>query len=293
MQPEHVSQVRRFNRLVTQRIGALDERYLGRDRSLGESRVLHEIGPGGADLRDLRARLDLDSGYLSRLIRSLTDKGLIAVGPLAEDRRVRRAILTPAGLAEYQAQDRLSDDVAVTLLEPLSERQRARLLAGMAEVEAMLRAAGVRIEAVHPAKPRARWCVAQYFAELGRRFEHGFDPGISLPNADEEMVPPQGVFLVASLDGEPVACGGVKTIAPGTGYLKRMWVAEKARGLGVGRRMLEALEAHARTLGFTRLRLETNRTLTEAIALYRSSGYREVAPFNDEPYAHHWFEKEV
>lgn len=293
MQPEHVSQVRRFNRLVTQRIGALDERYLGRDRSLGESRVLHEIGPGGADLRDLRARLDLDSGYLSRLIRSLTDKGLIAVGPLAEDRRVRRAILTPAGLAEYQAQDRLSDDVAVTLLEPLSERQRARLLAGMAEVEAMLRAAGVRIEAVHPAEPRARWCVAQYFAELGRRFEHGFDPGISLPNADEEMVPPQGVFLVASLDGEPVACGGVKTIAPGTGYLKRMWVAEKARGLGVGRRMLEALEAHARTLGFTRLRLETNRTLTEAVALYRSSGYREVAPFNDEPYAHHWFEKEV
>lgn len=293
METEHISQVRRFNRLVTQRIGALNEHYLGRDRSLGESRVLHEIGPDGADLRDLRARLDLDSGYLSRLIRSLEAKGLVEIGPLPEDRRVRRAMLTPAGLAEYQAQDRLSDDVAVTLLRPLSERQRARLLAAMAEVETLLRAGGVRIEAVHPAEPGARWCVAQYFAELGRRFDHGFDPAVSLPNTDEEMVPPRGVFLLGSLDGEPVACGGVKATAPGVGYVKRMWVAESARGLGLGRRMLEAIEEHARTLGFTRLQLETNRTLTEAIAMYRASGYREVAPFNDEPYAHHWFEKDL
>ena len=293
MQTEHVSQVRRFNRLVTQRIGALDEHYLGRDRSLGESRVLHEIGPGGADLRDLRARLDLDSGYLSRLVRSLAGKGLISVGALPEDRRVRRANLTPAGLAEYRAQDRRSDEVANSLLEPLSERQRARLLAAMEEVEAMLRASGVRIEPAHPAEPHARWCVAQYFAELGARFEHGFDPGSTLPLGDDEMVPPRGVFLVSRLGGEPVACGGVKTISPGVGYLKRMWVAESARGLGLGRRMLEALESHARTLGFTRLQMETNRTLTEAIALYRASGYREVTPFNDEPYAHHWFEKDL
>jgi DNA-binding MarR family transcriptional regulator/GNAT superfamily N-acetyltransferase len=288
-----ISQVRRFNRLVTQRIGALDDHYLGRHRSLGESRVLHEVGPDGADLRDLRARLDLDSGYLSRLIRSLAGKGLLAVGPSSEDKRVRRAELTPAGLAEYQTQDRLSDDVAGALLAPLSERQRARLLAAMAEVEAMLRAAGVRIEPVHPADRTARWCVTQYFAELVRRFEHGFDAGASLPLSDDEMVPPRGVFLVALLDGEPVACGGVKTVTADTGYLKRMWVSESARGLGLGRRMLEALEQHARTLGFTRLQLETNRVLTEAIALYRGSGYREVPPFNDEPYAHHWFEKEI
>jgi DNA-binding MarR family transcriptional regulator/GNAT superfamily N-acetyltransferase len=293
MEPEHISQVRRFNRLVTQRIGALDEHYLGRDRSLGESRVLHEIGPGGADLRDLRARLDLDSGYLSRLVRSLTGKGLITVGPAPEDRRVRRAALTPAGRAEYDAQDRLSDQVASTLLDPLSQRQRARLLAAMAEVEAMLRAAGVRIEPVHPAEPDARWCLAQYFAELGTRFETGFDPGTSIQYRDEEMMPPRGVFLVARLDGAPVACGGVRTTAPGTGYVKRMWVAESARGLGLGRRMLEALERHARSLGLTRLQLETNRTLTEAIALYRGSGFREVPPFNDEPYAHHWFEKDL
>jgi DNA-binding MarR family transcriptional regulator len=293
MEREHISRVRRFNRLVTQRIGALDDHYLGRDRSLGESRVLHEIGPGGADLRDLRARLGLDSGYLSRLVRSLTDRGLITIGALPADRRVRRAALTPAGLAEFEAQDRLSDEVAVALLDPLSERQRARLLAAMAEVEMLLRAAGVCIESVHPAEPAARWCLEQYYAELRRRFEHGFDPGTALPLPHEELMPPRGVFLVASLDGEPVACGGVKTNGPGVGYLKRMWVAETARGLGLGRRMLDALERQASALGFARLQLETNRTLTEAIALYRSAGYREVEPFNNEPYAHHWFEKDL
>jgi DNA-binding MarR family transcriptional regulator len=293
MESEHVSQVRRFNRLVTQRIGALDDRYLGRDRSLGELRLLFEIGPGGRDLRDLRARLGLDSGYLSRLIRSLTDRGLVEVRPLPEDKRVRRAELTPAGLAEHAELDRLSDAGAISILEPLSESQRARLLAAMAEMESLLRVAGVRIQAIHPAEPDARWCLEQYFAELRGRFEEGFDPASSILLPDEEMVPPRGVFLVASIDGERVACGAVKTLAPRVGYAKRMWVADGVRGLGLGRRMLAALEDHARALGFTRLQLETNRSLVEAIALYRGSGYREIPPFNDEPYAHHWFEKEL
>jgi DNA-binding MarR family transcriptional regulator/predicted GNAT family N-acyltransferase len=293
MQPEQVSRVRRFNRLVTQRVGALNDHFLGRDRSLGESRVLFEIGPHGTDLRDLRARLDLDSGYLSRLVRSLADRGLVRVRPLPEDRRVRRAELTPAGLAEHAELDRLSDEGARALLQPLSESQRARLLAAMAEVERLLRGAGVRIERVHPGEHSARWCVSRYFAELGSRFDHGFDPGESIPADDAELVPPRGVFLVASIDGEPVACGAVKTVTAEIGSVKRMWVAETARGLGLGRRMLEALEGHARSLGFTRLQLETNRTLQEAIALYRSSGYREVAAFNDDPYADHWFEKEI
>lgn len=293
MESGQISQVRRFNRLVTQRIGALDEHFLGRDRSLGESRVLFEIGPGGADLRDLRARLGLDSGYLSRLIRSLEERGLVRLRPLPEDRRVRRAELTPAGLAEHAELDRLSDEGAANLLAALSGTQRARMLAAMAELERLLRVAGVRIERVHPAEPAARWCVVQYFAELDRRFTHGFDPAASLPNADEEMVPPRGAFLVATIDGEPVACGGVKATAPGTGYVKRMWVADSARGLGLGRRMLDAIEREARALGFTRLQLETNAALTEAIALYRGSGFREVPPFNDEPYAAHWFEKQL
>jgi DNA-binding MarR family transcriptional regulator len=293
MQVEQVAQVRRFHRLVTKRAGALEDHFLGRERPLGESRVLYEIGAGGADLRELRARLELDSGYLSRLVQSLAVKGLVALRPGEEDERVRRAELTAAGLAELEEMNRRSDEVAQAILAPLSARQRERLVEAMAEVQRLLRASGVRIERVEPTAPEARWCVSQYFAELDLRFEQGFDPGQSIPADDAEMVPPRGAFLVASVEGEPLGCGAVKTIEPGVGSLKRMWVAESARGLGLGRRILSALEAEAQALGLTTLRLETNRALTAAIQLYRSAGYLEVPPFNADPYADHWFEKRL
>lgn len=293
MSPEQIAQVRRFNRLVTQRAGALDVHFLGRDRPLGASRVLWEIGRRGADLRDLRARLGLDSGYLSRLVQSLASAGLVTVGAGADDERVRRADLTPAGLAELDEMNRRSDQAAEATLTPLTESQRERLVAAMVEVQRLLQAAGARIERVDPASREARWCVARYFAELAERFERGFDPGRSIPADDAELRPPRGAFVVVSVDGEPVACGAVKVIAPGVGSLKRMWVADAMRGLGVGRRVLTALEAQAHELGLRTLRLETNRALPEAIALYRSAGYAEVAPFNADPYADHWFEKRL
>ena len=293
MAPEHIAQVRRFNRLVTQRAGALDDHFLGRDRPLGESRVLYEIGSHGADLRELRARLGLDSGYLSRLVQSLAAAGLVKVSAGPQDERVRRARLTAAGLAEVEEMNRRSDQAAEAILTPLTPSQRERLVAAMTEVHRLLQAAGARIERVDPASPAARWCVSQYFAELASRFEEGFDPGQSIPADDDELRPPRGAFLMASVDGEPVACGALKEISRGVGSLKRMWVAGSMRGLGFGRRMLGALEDQARELGFTTLRLETNRALTEAISLYRNSGYAEVAAFNADPYANHWFEKHI
>jgi DNA-binding MarR family transcriptional regulator/N-acetylglutamate synthase-like GNAT family acetyltransferase len=293
MAPEHIAQVRRFNRLVTQRAGALDDHFLGRNRPLGESRVLYEISSQGADLRDLRARLGLDSGYLSRLVQSLAASGLVRLSADRDDERVRRVHLTTAGLAEVEEMNRRSDRAAEDILTPLTEAQRERLVAAMTEVHRLLRAAGARIERVDPASPAARWCVSRYYAELAVRFEEGFDPGQSIPADDDELRPPHGAFLVASVDGEPAACGALKTISPGFGSLKRMWVADSMRGLGLGRRMLGALEDQARELGFTTLRLETNRALTEAISLYRNSGYMEVPAFNADPYADHWFEKHL
>jgi DNA-binding MarR family transcriptional regulator/GNAT superfamily N-acetyltransferase len=293
MLPEHIAEVRRFNRLVTQRAGALDDHFLGRDRPLGESRVLFEIGPRGANLRDLRSRLGLDSGYLSRLIQSLISAGLVELRAGPRDERVRTAYLTPAGLAEVEEMNRRSDRAAESILTPLGESQRERLVEAMAEVHRLLQAAGVRIERVDPASASARWCVSQYFSELASRFDDGFDPAQSIPADDAELRPPLGSFLVASVDGEPVACGGVKLIGPRVGSLKRMWVAGSARGVGLGRRMLVALESEARELGVTNLRLETNRALAEAISLYRRSGYVEVPPFNGDPYADYWFEKRL
>jgi DNA-binding MarR family transcriptional regulator/GNAT superfamily N-acetyltransferase len=288
-----IAHVRRFNRVVTQRVGALNDHFLSRDRSLGEARLLWEIGPGGRDVRSLRSQLELDSGYVSRLLRSLEAAGLITVGTHEADRRVRIARLTRSGLAERKVLDRRSDELAASLLEPLGAVQRARLVAAMVEVERLLTAPMVRISPIDPSDPHARHCLHEYFSELDRRFDTGFDPGLSISALDEEMRPPAGLFLVATLGGDPIGSGALKFHGAKPAELKRMWVAESARGLGVGRRLLAELENHAARHGVRSIRLETNKTLVEAISLYRSAGYVEVAPFNDEPYAHHWFEKQI
>ena len=122
-----INQVRRFNRAVTQRAGALSDAFLARGRPLGQARLLWEIGPDGRDVRDLRARLDLDSGYLSRLLRALERDGMVTVEVNEADGRLRTARLTAAGAAERAELDRRSDEAAAASLGPLSERQRGRL----------------------------------------------------------------------------------------------------------------------------------------------------------------------
>jgi DNA-binding MarR family transcriptional regulator/GNAT superfamily N-acetyltransferase len=293
MEPAAVEQVRVFNRTVAERIDALSDRFLGRDRPMAESRLLWEIGPDGAEVRDLRTRLGLDSGYASRLLRSLERQWMVKVVASPDDARVRFVRLTEAGLAERAELDRRADEVAWSFLEPLSEGQRARLVTAATEVERLLRASMVSTAVEDPSTPDAQWCIGQYFAELNARFEYGFDPTNSIPADPEELVPPAGLLLIARLRGRPIGCGALKFHGRSPVELKRMWVAPEARGLGLGRRLLEELERRAREGGARTVRLETNRTLTEAIALYRSSGYREVSPFNDEPYAHHWFEKRL
>jgi DNA-binding MarR family transcriptional regulator/GNAT superfamily N-acetyltransferase len=283
--------MRRFNRTVTQRVGALEDAYLSRGRPLGQARLLWEIGAGATEVRELRARLELDSGYLSRLLRVLEADGLVAVDPAGADGRVRTARLTPAGLAERAELDRRSDELAAAILRPLQPRQRDRLVAAMAEVERLLLASMLRIAVVDPRHPDARRCIRAYMAELAQRFDGGFDPARSLPAGDDELTPPAGLLLVATLHAEPVGCGALKLHPDRRAEVKRMWVSPAVRGLGVGRRLLAELEARAAGLGVRTLRLETNRALTEAIGLYRDAGYREVDAFNDEPYAHHWFEK--
>jgi len=288
-----IAQVRRFNRLVAQRIGALDDRFLSRKRPLGEARLLWEIGPGGADVRALRGRLGLDAGYLTRLLQSLQRAGLVRIAPHPADRRVRIAWLTRAGVAERAELDRRSDELAAGLLAPLGAAQRARLVAAMAEVERLLTAALVEVSVVDPADPDARACMAAYFRELDQRFDAGFDPARTISAEDDELRLPAGLILVARLRGEPIGCGALKLHGRAPAEIKRMWVSASARGLGIGRRLLAELERRAADHGVRKVRLETNRSLVEAIAMYRAAGYAEVPAFNDEPYAHHWFEKRL
>jgi DNA-binding MarR family transcriptional regulator/GNAT superfamily N-acetyltransferase len=293
MDAKMVEQVRRFNRSVTQRVGALNDRFLALDRPLAEARLLWEVGSEGSEVRSLRSRLGLDSGHASRLLRSLEADGLIQVVQGSADARVRSAQLTPAGLAERALLDRRSDDLARSFLAPLTTGQRDQLVAAMAEVERLLTAAMVEIRPLDPAHPDARSCIRSYFAELDRRSDSGFDPAAGIPAEPHELRPPAGVLLVAYLREDPIGCGAVKHHDNAPSEIKRMWVAESARGLGVGRRLLSELEAWAARRGARTLRLETNSALTEAIGLYRSSGYVEVPAFNDEPFAQHWFEKRL
>ncbi|HEY3624203.1 MAG TPA: helix-turn-helix domain-containing GNAT family N-acetyltransferase [Roseiarcus sp.] len=247
----------------------------------------------GVDVRDLRSKLGLDSGYLSRLLQSLKTQGLIAVAKGDGDGRRRRVSLTRKGGAERAAYDRLSDNLAASMLAPLDAFEQSRLLAAMGEVERLIHIAQVEVAAEAPDSSDARQCLEAYFRELAARFEGGFDAAADDSAPVEDMTPPSGLFVIARLDGDAIGCGGFKGIDKATGEIKRVWTAPSARGMGVARRVLRALEAAARGSGLKTLRLDTNRALTEAHALYRSEGYREIARFSDNPYAHHWFEKRL
>ncbi len=293
MDSSAVRRVREFNRFVAERIGTLDDRFLGRSRPYGESRVLWEIGPGEVQIRELRSRLGLDSGYLSRVLNALEKARLVKVEATLRDRRVRRVRLTAAGRRERAELDRRADEVAGSFLEPLDAAKREALVLAMGEVARLLTPSMVEFVVEDPNTDDARWCLGQYFAELNSRFEGGFDPKRGITADPHELVEPNGLFMIARLHGKPVGCGALKFHGTQPAELKRMWVAREGRGLGLGRRLLGELEKKAGDHGAKVIHLETNGSLKEAIALYRSAGYREVPRFNDEPYAHHWFEKRV
>src|SRR5438105_7958201 len=288
-----VDDVRRFNRIVTQCVGALSDRFLGRERPLGEARVLWEVGLDGCEVRVLRKRLGLDSGYLSRLLRSLEAAGVAEVTASDADRRIRVARLTDSGRRERAVLDERSDQRAQSLLAPLNMPQRERLIAAMHDVERLLTAASVQLRATDPEHSDARHCLTAYVAELNRRSDRCFDPSVGATALPHEVRPPAGEFFVAYLHGEAIGCGAVKYHADAPAEIKRMWIAPQARGLGLGRRLLETLEECARASGARVAHIETSAVLTEALALYRSAGWAEVEPFNDEPFADHWLEKKL
>jgi DNA-binding MarR family transcriptional regulator/GNAT superfamily N-acetyltransferase len=287
-----VEHVRRFNRTVTQRVGALSDDFLSLSRPLAVSRLLWEIGTEGGEVVALRARLGVDSGQMSRMLRTLEAEGLVTVAPSEADARIRVAELTTKGLRERELLDERSDELAASILDPLDGEQRAELVTAMRTVERLIATSLVEIRDVDPEEPDAQRSLRAYVAELNRRApERGFDPSKGSTAEPDEVRPPRGKFVVMYLSGEPIGCGAVKHHPGDVTDIKRMWIAESARGLGLGRRLLEHLEGLARERGSKEARLETGDVLGEAIALYRSAGYVEVEPFNDEPFADRWFKK--
>ena len=281
---------RQFSRYFTRRTGVLADQYLGQARPLGAARILYEIG-SGVSLRELRTRLGLDPGYLSRIIRSLEDDGLAQVSAHPDDGRLRVARLTPAGEAELAEQHRRADAAAGDLLNALTDEQRDELVGALGTAQRLLRIASMNVTLVDPASPDARDCLSAYVTELRQRFPEGFD--------EADLVRPQevqgesGVFLVAYEDGIPVGCAALRAFEPGVGEIRHVWVAAGARGLGLGRALLARLERAAAERGFGVIRLGTHRTLTEAIQMYRTSGYAEIPQYGQDTHTHYWFEKRL
>jgi DNA-binding MarR family transcriptional regulator len=291
MNPDAIARVRRFNRAVTVEVGALDTSFLGRGRPLGAARVLNSIGRGIADVARLRESLGLDSGLASRLLRGLEEEGLVETVGHPGDARRRVVRLTRAGQREFRAYEKLSDDRAGAILSRHPHPES--LLAAMDLIACALQRERVVVEQADPKSEAARVCLQAYYDELARRFESGFDVARSRDPDAADMVSPRGTFLLAWSDGLPVGCVGLKGGGTEVAEVKRLWVAPAARGLGLARRLMTAIEDAAHELCIGVLRLDTNSALPEAIELYRKTGWVEIPRFNDDPYPDVFFEKRL
>lgn len=291
MSIDAVSRIRRFNRAVTAEVGALDTSFLGRGRPLGAARVLNAIGHGRGEVGALRDYLGLDSGLLSRLLRGLEEEGLVVTLPHPADARRRVAALTEAGRKEFAAYEALSNAQAASLLDRFPRGEE--LLRAMDLVATALNCEQITIEETDPRSGAAVHCLTEYYAELGRRLSTGFDVALSRDPEAADMMRPRGAFLVALSDGLPIACVGLKGKGGEVAEIKRLWVCPSARGLGLARRLMAAAEDAARSLAITTLRLDSNSALTEALQLYRRTGWVEIERFNDDPYPDFFFEKRL
>jgi DNA-binding MarR family transcriptional regulator/ribosomal protein S18 acetylase RimI-like enzyme len=287
-----IARLRRFNRVVTREIGALDTSYLGRGRPLSTARVLHMIRPQGTDVAVIRQVLGFDSGLLSRLLRGLEDEGLIHVAPDPADRRRRIARLTPEGEAEWQVYDNLGHAKARQVFDKAGKRQQA-LIDAMDLIATVLLRDDVDIRDADPDDDAALACVGAYYRLLADKVPGTRPDMFTLPLSDAPKYrPPQGAFLIAWSDDLPIGCVSLRPLEPGVAEVKRLWVDPVARGQGLARRLMRAIESRACDLGYGHLKLDSNTVLAEAITLYRSDGWQEIAPYTGFP-ANIWMTKRL
>ena len=151
----------------------------------------------------------------------------------------------------------------------------------------------VQFSIVDATSPIARWAMGEYLSELSERFPEGFDRESAIDEAATNLNPPHGFFAVAGPVQSPSGCGGVHFLDSDSGEVKRMWVAPESRGQGLATSLLAFLEGEILQSGRTVALLDTNRVLTNAVALYERCGYQPTPRYNNNPYAHFWFRKEL
>lgn len=278
-----IARLRRFNRAVTKEVGALDSSYLGLGRPLGAARVLQLLRPEGRDIAEIRSKLGLDSGLLSRLLRGLEEEGLLALETDAQDRRRRIAKVTPAGQAERARYEALGLAHAQKMFARAGSRQ-SEVIAAMDLIATVMLQDQVEIRAADPDSPEALACLRAYYDLLCAKIEGVTPEMLTLPLSDSPKYrAPLGNFLIAWSDDLPIGCVSLRPLGQGVAEVKRLWVDPQARGQGLGRRLMRGIESEARALGYREMKLDSNTALSEAIALYRSDGWQDIPKYSGFP----------
>jgi DNA-binding MarR family transcriptional regulator/GNAT superfamily N-acetyltransferase len=274
-----IDAIRRFNRFYTRRIGALQAHYLGAPYSLPQARVLYELGQRGeASASELGADLDLDPGYLSRLLQGLRRSGLVQGQASAADARRVQLSLTPRGRKAYQQLDARSKEEVAAMLGKLGAPQQARLVGALRTVESVLGTAKGEIT-LRPHRPGDMGWVVQAHGRLYFE-EYGWDERFEALVADiaarfiRELRKDRERCWIAEMDGEPVGSVFVVQESKAVAKLRLLIVEPRARGKGLGRRLVEECIAFARAKGYRKLVLWTQSNLAAARHIYQSAGFK-------------------
>lgn len=287
-QTEVLDAVRAFNRFYTARIGVLEEGLLDSPYSLTEARVLYEIAHRPTvTAADLARDLGLDPGYLSRLLKKFTAQGLIDRRKSPEDARQHLLALTEAGRAVFEPLEAQSRAEVAALLAPLSPPDWAKLLTAMKTVQSLLTpGAQVGPVVLRPHRPGDLGWVIQRQTLLYAH-EYGWDGSFEAMVAEiaarfiTNFQPDKEACWMAERDGEILGSVMLVESAPGIAQLRMLYVEARARGLGVGAKLVAACDHFARQAGYRAIRLWTNANLLSARRLYEAAGYRLI---ESEPY---------
>jgi DNA-binding MarR family transcriptional regulator/GNAT superfamily N-acetyltransferase len=278
----HVDAVRRFNRFYTRRVGALRAGLLSSPHPLPEARLLYELGSRGTcSAADLGRDLDLDAGYLSRLLQSLKRRGLLRAARSAQDARRSELSLTARGRKAYAQLDSRSRDEVAGMLGGLAGGERERLVGAMRTVEGLLegKPADVALRAHRPGD--IGWVVSRhgalYAAEYG--WDERFEALVAQIAAKfiQQLDPARERCWIAEAAGEPLGCVFVVRQSAATAKLRLLLVEPRARGSGLGRRLVRECIAFARDKGYRKLVLWTQSNLAAARAIYKAEGFNLVS----------------
>ena len=274
--------MRRFNRFYTRRIGALQPHYLSSPYSLPQARVLYELGQRGECIAsELGADLDLDLGYLSRLVQGLKRSGLVQGEAAKDDARRVRLTLTAKGRKAYQQLDARSRDEVGAMLARLGTSEQTRLVGALQAVEGVLEKKTDNTVTLRAHRPGDMgWVIGAhgrlYAEEFGwdERFE-ALVAGIAAGFINDFQKRRERCWI-AEMGGEPVGCVFLVMQSKAVAKLRLLIVEPRARGVGLGRRLVEECIAFAREKGYRKLVLWTQSNLTAARAIYRKTGFTKI-----------------